>query len=138
MRSRGRAVRLLRERLVQLRRADWIGLAVVLVGIIALREFRLVYVEPERWGSVCAAAAAPLACVPRSWLVWLGTYYLLGLTALLLGCWAFVVPRVAVCVAAVLAGAAGLINYNVTWGMLGLALGIWSWVMALPARGVST
>jgi hypothetical protein len=117
-----------------MRRADWIGLSLVALDVAGLICFRTFYVEPERWGGACALAEAPLVCVPRSGLLWLQSHYLWGLGALLLGGWAFLARRMEIGVAAVLVGAAGVINYNVTWGMLGLALGLWSWIMSLPVR----
>ena len=117
-----------------MRRADWIGVFLVGLEIAGLLYFRAFFVEPEHWGGDCAVAEAPLICVPRFGLLWLQSYYLWGCGALLLGGWAFLARRREIGVAAVLAGAAGLSNYNLTWGMLGLALGGWYWIMSLPGR----
>lgn len=112
-----------------MRRADWLGLAVVATSLGALILYRQLYVEPREWVAVCAAAAPPPACLPRAALVWLQHWYLWGTGALLLGLWAFSPGGpFAVAVAAVALGAAAVANYNATWGMLGLALGAWSWI----------
>ena len=111
-----------------MRRTDWLGLAVVAVSLGGLILYRQVYVEPREWVGVCAAAAPPLACLPRAALVWLQHFYLWGTGALLLGLWAFLGGPFAAAVAAVALGAAAVANYNATWGMLGLALGAWGWI----------
>ena len=104
-------------------------MAVVAAAIAGLIIYRAYYIEPRAWGAICAAAAPPLACAPRAALFWLQTKYLWGGTALVLGLWAFLArgPFV-VAVAAVVMGAAAVENYNATWGMVGAALGVWSWL----------
>jgi len=91
--------------------------------------FRAGYVEPERWAAVCALAATPAVCLPREGLLWLQSRYLWGSGALALGLVAFFGWYWRVGVAAVVVGMAGVINYNATWGMLGVALGAWVWIM---------
>ncbi len=101
---------------------DGVGLAVVGGGVASMLAFRAVYVEPAGacWGVICWA---------RTGLLWLQAGYLWGTIALGLGLAAFFGRWWRVGVAAVLVGAAAVINYNVTWGMVGAALGAWVWIM---------
>jgi hypothetical protein len=110
------------------RQADYAGLGIVLLATAAVFGFRAAYVEPREWGAWCAAASAPLVCLPRAGLLWAQQHQLWGLGALLLGLWAFLGAGLAVSVAAVALGIAAVANYNATWGMLGAALGAWSWI----------
>jgi hypothetical protein len=111
-----------------MKRADWLGVAVVVAGLTALNLFRHVYVEPREWVGLCAASAPPVACLPRAGLEWLQQWQLWGTGALLLGVWAFLGGPFAVAVSAVTVGAAAVAYYNATWGMIGVALGAWAWV----------
>jgi hypothetical protein len=116
-------------------RRDWAGLAVVAVWVAALVAYRHTYIEPREWGAICAAAAAPLVCAPRAALLWLQFWQLWGAAALALGLAAFVGVGFWAAVGAVALGAAAVIDYNATWGMLGLALGAWAWITRRPTRG---
>jgi hypothetical protein len=107
-------------------RKDAMALGFVAAAIAALLAYRHVWVEPRGWGAICAAAAPPLACAPREALLWLQYWGLWGLGGLALGLAAFLGAPVSV--AAVAAGAAGVVNYNASWGMLGAALGGWAWI----------
>ena len=108
---------------------DWLGIGIVIVATAALIIYRAYYIEPRAWGTICAAAGAPLACAPRAALFWLQTKYLWGGIALALGLWAFLARgSFAVAVAAVVMGFAAVENYNATWGMVGAALGVWGWL----------
>jgi hypothetical protein len=109
-------------------RRDWIALAVVIALTAGLVAFRLAYVEPREWGALCAVGSPPGPCLPRAGLIFLQHYGLWGLGALALGLWAFLGGPFAAGPAAVALGIAGVINYNATWGMLGAALGGWSWI----------
>ena len=113
------------------RTRDWVGLAVVVAAGAGMALYRAHFIEPRAWGAVCAAAAPPLACLPRAGLLWLQREYLWGTVALLLGLWSFLArgPFV-VAIAAIAVGVAGVENYNATWGMLGAALGVWAWLGA--------
>jgi len=120
-----------------MRRIDAIGLAVVAASLAALLAYRHVFIEPREWGALCAAAAPPAgvlprACAPRAALLWLQHFQLWGAGALVLGLWAFIGAPFVVGVAGVAVGLAGVVNYNATWGMLGLALASWAWVRSLP------
>jgi hypothetical protein len=112
-------------------RKDAWGLVAVALAVGLLLAYRHVWVEPREWGSICAAASPPLACIPRAALLWLQYWELWGLAALILGLAAFLGAPVSA--AAVAVGAAAVINYNASWGMLGVALGGWSWIRR--ARG---
>jgi hypothetical protein len=122
--------------LSQVRRRDWWGLSAVAACTAALIAYRYTYIEPRAWGTICAAAeGAPLACAPRSALVWLQRTYLWGGMALALGLWAFLARGpFLLCVAAVIMGMAAVENYNATWGMVGAALGAWTWLRAAHTR----
>ncbi len=113
-------------------RRDAVGLLGVVLGVAALIAYRKSFVEPRAWGAICAVATPPLVCAPRAALIWLQNRYLWGAAALALGLWALRGAPFWVGVAAVATGAAAVINYNASWGMIGAALGVWAWV--LPAR----
>lgn len=113
----------------KLARRDWLGLGLVVAATAALLIYRAWFIEPRAWGAICAAPAQPLSCLPRAGLLWLQQHYLWGTAALVLGLWAFLLrPPFAIKVAAVVLGVAAVINYNATWGMVGAALGVWSWI----------
>jgi hypothetical protein len=117
---------------------DLLGLAVVVAAGGGMAAYRAVFIEPRTWGVACAAAAAPLACVPRAGLLWLQREYLFGGVALVLGVLAFLRRGpFAVAVAALVIGIAGVENYNATWGMLGAALGAWTWIGMTRSDGVA-
>lgn len=109
-------------------RRDWIGLAAVAAWLGALLAFRAVIVEPRAWAAACVIVYPPLACLPRAGLLWMQAWGLWGLPAVALGLWSLRGAPFAVAVAAVALGAAGVVNYNASWGMLGAALGGWAWV----------
>ena len=108
---------------------DYWGLGIVVLATAALILYRYVYIEPRYWGAACASAAAPAACVPRGWLLFLQRYYLWGGLALGLGLWSFVGRGGFVSqVVAVVVGVAGIENYNATWAAAGAALAAWCWL----------
>lgn len=113
-----------------MRRRDAIGLATVAAVWAATALYRAFFIEPRAWSALCAAAAPPLACVPRAGLLWLQQQYLLGAGALVLGLWAFFGGGFRVCVAGVALGIVGVENYNATWAMTGAALAAWCWIEA--------
>ena len=112
-----------------LRRRDWVALLSVVAVGGGMAAYRAWFIEPRAWGALCAASAPPLACLPRAGLLWIQREYLFGAVALVLGTWAFLGrgPLV-VAIAALAIGIAGVENYNATWGMLGAALGAWTWL----------
>lgn len=112
-----------------MQRRDWCGLGLVATATAAIIAYRYIYIEPRAWGAACAAAVAPMACVPRAGLIWLQHYYLWGATSLALGLWAFFGRGgFAVQVLAIVIGVAAVENYNATWGAVGAALGAWCWL----------
>ncbi len=120
-------------------RRDWIGLAAVAAWLGALLAFRAGIVEPRAWATACVAAHPPLGCLPRAALLWMQAWGLWGLPAVALGLWSLRGAPFVVAVAAVALGAAGVVNYNASWGMLGVALGGWAWITradsgSAPAR----
>jgi hypothetical protein len=112
-----------------MRQRDWFGLCVVALVWAVMVAYRQVYLEPRVWGTLCVAAAPPLACLPRAGLIWLQHYYLLGIASLALGLWGFAWRGgFAAQLGAVLFGIAAIENYNATWGAIGAALGAWAWL----------
>jgi hypothetical protein len=105
----------------------------VAAALALLVLYRSWFIEPREWGALCVATPAPWACTPRAALLWLQMEGLWGLGGLVLGLWAFLGGPFAVAVAAVALGAAGAINYNATYGLLGAALGAWAWLRREPA-----
>ena len=120
-------------------RRDGAGLAVVLIVALELQLFRIVWFEPRAIGLRCLhGAAMPLVCTARSGLGWLTHYQVFGGTALVLGVLAIRGAPFVVTVAAVCAGIAGVIDYNISWGMLGAALGGWAWLRQDAAPSLAT
>ena len=113
-----------RERIV----TDGAGIAIVIAAVAGLAAFRQTYVERPGWDAICAAAAAPPVCMPLQALGWTQYWYLWGTAALALGLAAFLIGWLPLAVGAVTLGAMAVQNYNVTWGVLGAALGVWVWV----------
>jgi hypothetical protein len=111
-----------------------LGVAAVLLTAVALEVFRRVWFEPRAIGLACLHGTGPYGiCAARSVLGLLTQFQVLGSVALVLGIWAMASGGFVVAVAAVCAGVTGLIDYNVSWGMLGAALGVWVWLRAAPA-----
>ena len=112
-----------------MRRRDVFGLLAVGAATAGLIAYRAYFIEPREWGGICAAAGAPLACLPRAGLIWLQGRYLWGAASLALGLWGFAWGGgFAAQLGAVVVGAAAIENYNATWGAVGLALGAWGWM----------
>ena len=112
-------------------RTDWLKIAALALWLGVLLAFRAVYVEPGEWAEICAAAAPSLPCLPRAGLLWLQGHDLWGIAALALGLAAFMGAPLAL--AALAVGIAGIVDYNVSWGMLGACLGAWAWITGRPA-----
>lgn len=104
------------------------GLLTVLAVTAAMLAYRYWFIEPRHWGATCAAADAPAICAPRAALLWLQHWWLWGAAALGLGLAAFVSGRQPLATAAVALGVVAIINYNATWGGIGVALGAWAWL----------
>jgi hypothetical protein len=111
-----------------------IGLGCVLLTIAAVEAFRLVWFEPRAVGLACLHGTGPDGvCAARAAMGWLIYHRVLGGAALIAGIAAMAGAPFGFVVAAVCCGAAGLIEYNVSFGMLGAVLGAWVWLR--PVRG---
>jgi hypothetical protein len=114
---------------MSLSKRDIAGLAVILTAAAVVYAYRAVYIEPRLWGSLCAAAAPPLACVPRAGFLWLQRFYIWGGAALGLGIYGFFRPPArAVQIAAISVGIAAIANFNASYGALGAALALLGWI----------
>ena len=114
-----------------LRTRDLVAFACLLAVLAGAVAYRAVYLEPRAWGALCAGAAAPLACLPRAGLLWMQHFYLLGIASLACGIAAFFLRGpFALAIAAIALGIVAVENYNASWGMLGAALGAWTWLRA--------
>ena len=118
----------------RLHRHDWTGIGVVLAMAIAAILFREATIVPRAYVGVCAAAHAPLVCLPRQAVLWLQYERLFGLTALVLGLLGFAFAKRWLGVAALAIGVAAVVNYNGTEGIIGGALGLWGWLEAATPR----
>ena len=108
---------------------DLRALGAVLLAVCTVALYRHLYVEPREWGAACLdLSRAPAACLPRAALLWLQHWQLWGAGALVLGTWSLAGAPRAVQATAVAAGVIAVLNFNATWGMLGAALGGWSWI----------
>lgn len=108
---------------------DGYGVLAVVAALGGILAYRAAYVEPRDWAAACGVAMPRLACVPRDALLWLQHWQLWGASALGLGIWSLFGAPFCIRVAAVALGAVAVANYNATWGMLGLALGAWAWLV---------
>jgi hypothetical protein len=116
-------------------RRDVVGCTTVMVVVTGLLLYRAAFIEPRIWGAACAAVAPPPACSVRTGLLWMQYQGLWGIGALAFGLWAFRGGPFAIQVVAVALGAAAVVNYNATYGMLGAALGVWAWIRRDHACG---
>ena len=109
-----------------MRRRDLAALLGLGLWLAALLAYRAAYVKPRAWAAACAAAMPPSACLPREGLLWMQQYGLWGGAALALGLAAFLgAPTVLLAIAF---GLAGVVDYNASFAMLGLALAVWAWI----------
>lgn len=99
-----------------------LALGLWLAGLVA---FRAAVIEPRAWAEACAAGG-PWPCLARGAALWLQQDGLWGAAALAAGLAAqFGAPC---SVLAVALGLAGVVNYDASFAMLGLALGAWAWI----------
>lgn len=120
--------------MTRIARRDWAGLLLVALLLGGLIVFRRAVIDPREWGAICVAPTAPAVCMPRAALLWLGNLYLWGTAALVLGMAAFRFRAWPVAVAGVAVGAIAVASYNASWGMVGLALGAWTWMTLIAER----
>lgn len=104
-------------------------LALWLAALLALRHW---LIEPRAWAAACALPGAPLACAPRTAMLWMQETGGWGLAALAFGLASFPLP--ALPPLAIAAGLAGAVNYDASFAVLGAALGLWAW-LSRPAAG---
>jgi hypothetical protein len=111
-----------------MRRGDWIGFPIVAIGVGLLQVFRARVALSPAWDAACEAARPPLLCAPRAWLFWSEYWGVWGGAALLLGVFGLAGRRLMPSVAAVALGVAAVLDGNVSFGLLGAALGAWAWI----------
>lgn len=109
-----------------MKRHDLAALLGLLLWLAALLAFRAWVVEPRGWAAACVGAAPPWGCVPRAGLLWMQQVGLWGGAALAAGLASFLGAPLAPL--AVALGIGGVANYNASFGMLGLVLGVWAWM----------
>ncbi|WP_431282026.1 hypothetical protein ACQW02_21880 [Humitalea sp. 24SJ18S-53] len=110
-----------------MKRYDAAGVLVVVAAYGLMALYRALGVEPAAF-SACAQQPRMLACEPRAVLLWLQHWQVFGGAALVLGLWALRGAPFPVRVAAVAMGAVAVVNFNMTWGVAGAALGAWVWL----------
>ncbi|HQT64369.1 MAG: hypothetical protein B7Z75_05005 [Acidocella sp. 20-57-95] len=107
-------------------------LALAIGGTAAL--FRQLTIVPIDTVGICAAANAPGFCLPREAVLKLQYLHGFGWVALLLGLAAFILGRRALAALAIGIGVAAVVNYNGTYGVLGVALGLFTWISLKTGR----
>lgn len=110
-----------------MKRRDAVGILAVVMAYGAMALYRAAGVEPAGFAA-CAATPRAWPCEPRAVLLWLQHWQVFGAATLLLGLWALRGAPFPIRVAAVAVGAVAVVNYNITWGVAGAALGLWAWV----------
>ena len=113
-------------------RRDWAGIAAVVVVFGLFQAFRLIWMEPRSVGLACLHGGPSLVCSTLSGLAWVIHFYVIGGVALLCGIWAITRGSLLPAVLSVCLGVVGMIDYNISWGLLGAALGVWTWLRAAP------
>ncbi len=113
-------------------RRDVLALLAVAAAIAAAILYRRYGVEPRAWTAACIARHPPLGCAPRAAALWLQGHGLWGWTALTAGLSAFATRRFPLVLTAIVVGGAAIVNYNAGLGMLGTALGAWTWLRLPP------
>jgi hypothetical protein len=117
-----------------MRRGEWIGIPIAAFGVGLLAVFRARVALSPAWDAACEAARPPLLCAPRAWLFWSEYWGLWGGAALLLGVIGLAGRRSAPSVAALALGVVAVLDGNVSFGLLGAALGAWAWIGWLASR----
>ena len=109
-------------------RRDWVDVAIIIAIGLGFWLFRQFTIEPRIYGSLCTSAHPPFVCAPRQAVLWAQYQQLFGLVSLLAGLIGWALGNRVLAVAALAIGAAAVINYNGTEGMIGIALGLWAWL----------
>jgi hypothetical protein len=113
---------------------DAAGLGLVILFALGMYAFRHYAIEPRATVGLCAAANAPAFCGPRAAVLSLQYYQGFGWAALLLGLAAFFAGWRWAAIFAIAIGAAAVINYNATTGIIGAALGLITWLSLATGR----
>lgn len=96
--------------------------------------FRQLAIVPRATVGACAAANAPGFCIPREAVLKLQYFHGFGWAALILGLAAFAWGRRAPAALAIGIGAAAVVNYNATYGIIGITFGIVTWASLATGR----
>lgn len=107
-------------------------LAIAIGGGAAI--FRQLAIAPRATVGICAAANSPSFCTPREAVLKLQYFHGFGWAALILGLAAFTLGRRAPAALAIGIGAAAVVNYNATYGIIGMAFGIITWASLATGR----
>lgn len=117
-----------------MRRRDLYALAGLALWLAALVAFRWAIVEPRDWAAACEAGG-PWPCALRGLVLWGQQYGVWGGAALVLGLAAFLGVRTVLLAIAV--GLVGVVNYDVSFAMLGLVLAAWAWISPPAKAGLN-
>jgi hypothetical protein len=126
-----------------MRRRDLYALAALALWLAALVAFRAAVIEPRAWAAACETAASPWfgaaaaagPCALRGLVLWGQQYGVWGGAALALGLAALLgLPTIMLAIGL---GLVGVVNYDVSFAMLGLALAAWAWISP-PAKAGQT
>jgi hypothetical protein len=101
-------------------------LAIAIGGSAAL--FRQMAIVPRATVGICAASPAPGFCGPRELVLKLQYFHGFGWVALGLGLLAFSLGNRLAAAFAIGIGAAAVVNYNATYGIIGVAFGLFAWL----------
>jgi hypothetical protein len=112
------------RKLVRPRAEDWMGLSLLALIGGGMFAFRKLAVVPLMAIGLCAAANAPLFCARRAAMMWLQYQQAFGWAALLCGIAGFALGRRWLGILAIAVGITAVVNYNITTGIIGLALGL--------------
>lgn len=96
--------------------------------------FRQLAIVPRATVGICAAANAPGFCGPRDVVLKMQYFHAFGWIALALGLLAFILGRRLLAALAIGIGVAAVVNYNGTYGVLGAAFGLFTWVSLKTGR----
>jgi hypothetical protein len=107
-------------------------LAVIIGGGAAI--FRQLAIVPRATVGICAASSAPAFCGPRELVLKLQYFHGFGWAALCLGLLAFALGQRLFASLAIGIGVAAVVNYNGTYGIIGIALGLFAWIGLATGR----
>ena len=122
------------RKFIRLSQADLAGIWMVTMLAAAMFAFREFAIVPRATVGLCAAADAPHFCAARAAVLWLQYQQLFGWAALALGLAGFFLGSRWPAVFAIAVGIAAVINYNATTGIIGIALGLVTWISLNTGR----